>query len=53
LGGGGFWVRDEVYKINIHTRDELLGGSLDDALPTLRNVKITSAEKHAIFAEEL
>jgi len=29
IWGGGGWVRGEVYKIKVDTRDELLGGILD------------------------
>jgi hypothetical protein len=45
------WIKSEVYKRKVDTRDELLARILDAA--TRIKAKINSDEKQAIFVHEL
>jgi hypothetical protein len=45
-------MKNEVYKRNVVARGELLASILG-AAARIRNIKINSDEKHAIFAHEL
>jgi hypothetical protein len=46
------WMKSEVYKRNVDTRDELLAHTLD-AAARIKKRQDHSDEQHAIFAHEL
>jgi len=46
------WMKSEVYKRRVNTRDELHADILDAAV-RIKKVKIKSDKKQAVFAHEL